>query len=302
MSEKKIALLLLALFLLVSLSSFALLAEEESTKSDSQKYGVVYGQDLSEASKVLLFNQFPLNEKLDSTELQVGKITNEEEWQVLRNIVDESEIGNQALSAVYVQTLEKDRGLQVRKHFNSGPSERMYANALFTAGLSDLEFFLTGETEKTDITVLASAFRAAETIGQAILDINKRLAAEELVLTAKLGQRIGEEKAANYLERVKGTDFSAVDQNLTQIMREATKNEDIGLTETEQQEWQQYFQSFQSLKLSADKLPTQLQAFRDNGTVIEDAENQDNWFGKVITFFQTLVDRLFSFVGFGMKI
>lgn len=161
---------------------------------------VVIAADLDEAEKAQIYKDFDL-EPGEITELTV---TNAEEREYLEGLVDDSKIGNVALSCVYIMTLSEGQGLSIQVNNIKWCSEEMYRNALVTAGITDAYVMISAPHEVTGTAALTGIYKAYEDItGEKLPEDAKSVGAEELVITGELADQIGQVDAAELVAQLK---------------------------------------------------------------------------------------------------
>ncbi len=145
--KKKALSLTLALVLLLALAVPAFAAEESR---------VVLGADLTEEQIKTVYKLFGV-ERGSVEELFV---TNAEERSWLQGLVDESVIGKNAISCVYVRLLGEGSGLSVETYNISWCTAEMYKNALVTAGVTDAKIVVAAPFEVSGTAALTGVYKA----------------------------------------------------------------------------------------------------------------------------------------------
>ncbi len=172
--------LLLALCVFLSVSTPALALTEGQER-------VVIGADLTQEQVETVYSQFGLTRGA-VTELYV---TNAEERDYLEGLVDESIIGHNSISCVYIRTLAPNSGLTVWTNNITWCTQDMYKSALLTAGIYDAEVKVTAPFGVSGTAALTGIYKAYESItGAPLQQQAKQTAADELVVTAELADQI----------------------------------------------------------------------------------------------------------------
>lgn len=183
----------LTICLLASLSS-ALAIDAGQTRA-------VIGANLTQEQKNTVYNTFGITPG-SVTELTV---TNSEERTYLESYVDSSIIGNNAISCVYLETLEEGSGLQVSCSNITWCTQEMYVNALVTAGVSDAKLIVTAPFGVSGTAALTGVYKAYEDItGEKLDELAKLAGTQELVITAELADTIGNIDAVTIVNELKG--------------------------------------------------------------------------------------------------
>ncbi len=189
--KKKALSLTLALVLLLALAVPAFAAEESR---------VVLGADLTEEQIKTVYKLFGV-ERGSVEELFV---TNAEERSWLQGLVDESVIGKNAISCVYVRLLGEGSGLSVETYNISWCTAEMYKNALVTAGVTDAKIVVAAPFEVSGTAALTGVYKAYESMtGDTLEDAAKSVGTQELTITGKLAEQIGSLDATGIVSGLK---------------------------------------------------------------------------------------------------
>lgn len=161
---------------------------------------VVIGADLNDTQVAVVYQIFGLT-RGSVSEL---KVTNAEERQYLEGLVDDSVIGHNSISCVYVKVLEPGAGITVKTSNISWCSGAMYINALSTAGITDAEIVVAAPFDVSGTAALTGIYKAYEYItGGEIEQTVKEVSTEELTITGDLSDLIGSEEAASIINELK---------------------------------------------------------------------------------------------------
>src|SRR5690606_28961916 len=121
-------------------------------------------------------------------------VTNEEEHKYLGDYIPKAQIGSKAISSSKIQIEKKGSGLEVQTNNINWVTDEMYLNALMTAGVKDANVYVTAPFEVSGTAALTGLIKAYEvSTDKAIPEDVKQVANQELVETAKLGDKIGDE-------------------------------------------------------------------------------------------------------------
>ena len=286
---KKILSIALILCVLLALGTPAFALSEGQER-------VVIGADLNEEQIQNVYSQFGLA-RGSVTELTV---TNAEERDYLEGLVDESIIGTNSISCVYIKTLGADAGMSVQTSNITWCTEDMYKAALMTAGIYDAQVKVAAPFGVSGTAALTGIYKAYENItGVQLQEQAKEAATDELVITAQLADQLNEEDALAIVSELKllldETKTMTDDQLREQVVQiasqygytldDATIDRLIGLCRDLED-------------LSTDELQQKVQQFRDALSSVAQYAQQVQGFGaKVAQFFQSIVDffkNLFS--------
>ncbi|MBQ1771197.1 MAG: DUF1002 domain-containing protein, partial [Clostridia bacterium] len=100
---------------------------------------VTMGADLTAAQRKAVYADFGI----PMGSVRELEVTNEEEREYLEGIVPDKKIGTVALSCCFITVLEKGAGLSVKLHNINYCTEKMYVNALTTAGVTDARVIIS---------------------------------------------------------------------------------------------------------------------------------------------------------------
>ena len=230
-------------------------------------------------------------------------ITNADEHEYLDKYLDASIIGTRALSSVLVVGKEAGNGIHVTTKNISYCTEGMYRNALLTAGIEDADITVAGPFSISGTAALVGAIKAYETMtGEEIDDENLDAANDELVLTGKLVEDIGDsEKAEDLMALVKqevAENKLTSAEDIQNVVDQACEQLDIQLSEENQQQIAKLMKKIEGLDLDVDKLKDQakdLYQKLENLDFHVDKESVGNFFTRIIDaivkFFQGLFGK-----------
>jgi uncharacterized protein YpuA (DUF1002 family) len=155
---------------------------------------VSLGDDLTEKEKEAILEEF---DPLENATMIVT--TNAEEHKYLGDVVPAGKIGNNAISSVMITYTEKGSGLKVDTSDKiTYITDNIYTNALITAGVEDADIKITAPKNASGTAALTGIMKAYEiSTGEVIDDDIKKVANEEMIRTAELGEQIGDEKASD---------------------------------------------------------------------------------------------------------
>jgi uncharacterized protein YpuA (DUF1002 family) len=158
------------------------------------------GANLTKDQRQEMLDLFHANE----SDTRIIEVTNQEERTYLEGLVSEDKIGTRAISSAYVEILDEGKGIQVETHNINWVTKEMYANAMVTAGLENARAIAAAPFQVSGTAALTGIIKAfEEATGENLSEEAKKAANEELVTTGKLGEDIGQDKAASLIKEIK---------------------------------------------------------------------------------------------------
>lgn len=241
-------------------------AEKAYAGSFSGGY-ISLGADLTSDEKAKVLALFGVDEK-DLDSYKVVYVTNQEEHQYLDSYISSSQIGNQAWSSVLITEGKKGSGINVTTKNVIYCTTGMYANALATAGVEDVNVVVAGPFNVSGTAALVGALKAysemtGETVDEDVVDA----AVDEMVTTGSLedGTDADNEKVEGmvaYLkEQIANSDNK--DKDLDQIINDAANKFEITLNEDQFNQLKALLEKLGDLNLDLGSLKSQAQAAYD---------------------------------------
>lgn len=241
-------------------------AEKAYAGSFSGGY-ISLGADLTSDEKAKVLALFGVDEK-DLDNYKVVYVTNQEEHQYLDSYISSSQIGNQAWSSVLITEGKKGSGINVTTKNVIYCTTGMYANALATAGVEDVNVVVAGPFNVSGTAALVGALKAysemtGETVDEDVVDA----AVDEMVTTGSLedGTDADNEKVEGmvaYLkEQIANSDNK--DKDLDQIINDAANKFEITLNEDQFNQLRSLLEKLGGLHLDLGSLKSQAQAAYD---------------------------------------
>ena len=241
-------------------------AEKAYAGSFSGGY-ISLGADLTSDEKAKVLALFGVDEK-DLDNYKVVYVTNQEEHQYLDSYISSSQIGNQAWSSVLITEGKKGSGINVTTKNVIYCTTGMYANALATAGVEDVNVVVAGPFNVSGTAALVGALKAysemtGETVDEDVVDA----AVDEMVTTGSLedGTDADNEKVEGmvaYLkEQIANSDNK--DKDLDQIINDAANKFEITLNEDQFNQLKSLLEKLGGLHLDLGSLKSQAQAAYD---------------------------------------
>lgn len=254
---------------------------------------VTLGENLTEDQKSTV-----LKELDPPKDAQTITVSNEEEHKYLDGVIPTAQIGTKALSSAMITYTESGSGIIVQTNNISTITPEMYSNALITAGLKDANISITAPFSVSGTAALTGIMKAYEvSSGTEINEDVQKVANEEMVTTAELGQEIGEEEAVSLVATVKEEIAQAAPastEELTTLIQDTATEMDISLTDTELQNLVTLFDKMIDLNIDWDQIGNQLEETKNAVSEFVNAESTQNFFEKMWSFFLKIVDGIKS--------
>ena len=144
---------------------------------DAGEARAVIGANLTDEQIADVYKNFGIS-RGDVTELRV---TNADERKYLSGYVDESVIGTNSISCVYIEVLDEGEGLDVTTSNINWCTSQMYVSALATAGITDAKIIVTAPFEVSGTAALTGVYMAYEDItGEELDETAKLVSTQEL--------------------------------------------------------------------------------------------------------------------------
>ncbi|WP_420038587.1 DUF1002 domain-containing protein [Parageobacillus thermoglucosidasius] len=269
-------------FLLASLLfAFPAMAAADAAEGDVI---VTLGENLTEQQK-----QQILNEMNAPDNAQIITVSNAEEHKYLDGLIPKAQIGTRAISSSMITIGAKGSGLDVETHNITWVTDEMYTNALITAGVKDAKIYITAPFAVSGTAALTGLMKAYEVSSDKVIpDDVKKVATEEMVQTAKLGESIGPDKAVALLAKVKeeiANNPPQTDEDLRALIEKVAKDLGITLTEEEINSLISLFNKMKNANIDWNQVNDQLSKAKDKLSAFLQSEE-----GK--TFIQNIVDIL----------
>lgn len=261
---------------------------------DAGEARAVIGANLTEEQIADVYANFGIA-RGDVTELRV---TNADERKYLEGYVDESIIGTNSISCVYIEVLEEGEGLDVTTSNINWCTSQMYVSALATAGITDAKIIVAAPFEVSGTAALTGVYLAYEDItGQELDETAKLVSTQELTLTAELAEQIGSYDSVEIVNELKlllsETKGMTDDELRAEIVSIAS---DLGVTLTDTQ-IDQLISLCRSLeKLDSEQLKEKVESVQNTIAKLGQAkekvtsfiESVKNVWNSVVDFFKNL--------------
>ncbi|MDO4276707.1 MAG: DUF1002 domain-containing protein [Eubacteriales bacterium] len=166
--------------------------------ADSVKV-VTLGADLSQEQKDTMMRYF----KVNSNEVQILTITNQDERDHLSSYVPLEQIGTRTVSCAYVKPTQSG-GIKVRTANLNWVTGNMIATTLSTSGVKNCEVVAACPFEVSGTGALTGIQMAYESAsGEKLDETKKQLATEEFVVTGNLAEQVGQNDATTVINQAK---------------------------------------------------------------------------------------------------
>ncbi|MGM0921717.1 MAG: DUF1002 domain-containing protein [Bacillota bacterium] len=282
--------------ILVSIMAFALFAFPTIGLADAAAGDkiITLGKNLTEEQK-----QSMLGEMGADDNSQVIEVTNEEEHKYLGNYIPKAQIGTKAISSSAITIEKSGSGLEVNTKNINWVTDEMYLNALMTAGVKDATIQVTAPFEVSGTAALTGLLKAYEvTSDEAIPEEVKQVANEELVKTAELGDKVGEENASALMAKIKeeiaNNGVPETDAEFRELIEKAASDLGITLSEEEINSLVALFNKMKDVNVDWDQVGQQLDKAKDKISNFIDSEEGQNFLDQLKEFFIALWDAIIS--------
>lgn len=257
--------------------------------ADAGEARAVIGANLTDEQIADVYKNFGIS-RGDVTELRV---TNADERKYLSGYVDESVIGTNSISCVYIEVLNEGEGLDVTTSNINWCTSQMYVSALATAGITDAKIIVAAPFEVSGTAALTGVYMAYEDItGEELDETAKLVSTQELTLTAELADKIGSYDSVEIVNELKlllGETRNMTDDELrAEIVSIAS---DLGVTLTDTQ-INQLISLCRSLeKLNPDELKAKVESVQNTIAKLGQAkETVSNFLTGVKNVWNSIVD------------
>lgn len=294
MKKKGMAFLAAAVFLASGVTVFA-----DRVDAVLDKPYLALGADLSAQEQETVLSLLGL-EDINVDDYDIITVSNEDEHEYLDEYLDASVIGTRALSSVLVVGKESGNGINVTTVNISYCTEGMYRNALLTAGVEDADITVAGPYSISGTAALVGAIKAYETMtGEEVSEENLDAANNELVLTGKLVEEIGDSEKAEELmalvkQEVAENNIKSV-EDIQRVVQQACSELGISLSEENEKKIAELMTKIEGLDLDVNQLKEQAKELYDKLESLDfhvDTESVGNFFTRIIdaivNFFQGL--------------
>lgn len=256
---------------------------------DAGEARAVIGANLTEEQISAVYSNFGVK-RGDVTELRV---TNADERKYLEGYVEDSVIGTNSISCVYIEVLEEGEGLDVTTSNINWCTSQMYVSALATAGITDAKIIVAAPFEVSGTAALTGVYMAYEDItGETLDETAKLVSTQELTLTAELAEKIGSYDSVEIVNELKlllGETKNMTDEQLRREIESIASDLGVSLTDTQISQLISLCRSLE--KLNPEQLKEKVESVQDTIAKLGQAkETVSNFFEGVKNVWNSIVD------------
>ncbi len=280
----------LCIALAISLFVFPIRAFADATVGEVI---VTLGEDLTREQKQQILNEMGVSEDIEPI-----YVSNKEEHEHLGGLISKAQIGSRAISSSKITIGEKGSGVNVETNHITWVSDEMYANALITAGVKDADIYVTAPFDVSGTAALTGIIKAYEISADIeIPEEQKRVANEEMVKTAELGDKIGMDKASELMTAIKeeiAKNPPETEEDLRELIKRIAEQLGIQLTDEELNGLVSLFNRMKDLNIDWEQVTSQLEKVRDNLDEFLNREETKTFIQRVIDFVISIIDSIKS--------
>lgn len=256
---------------------------------DAGEARAVIGANLTEEQISAVYSNFGVK-RGDVTELRV---TNADERKYLEGYVEDSVIGTNSISCVYIEVLEEGEGLDVTTSNINWCTSQMYVSALATAGITDAKIIVAAPFEVSGTAALTGVYMAYEDItGETLDETAKLVSTQELTLTAELAEKIGSYDSVEIVNELKlllGETKNMTDEQLRREIESIASDLGVSLTDTQISQLISLCRSLE--KLNTEQLKEKVESVQNTIAKLGQAkETVSNFFEGVKNVWNSIVD------------
>ena len=265
--------------------------------ADSYK-SVTIGYDLTNQQKEDMLKYFDV----DSNSASVVEVTSNEEKKYLGDTVSKEQLGNKAISCSYIEPTTTG-GLVVNTNNVTWVNASMIKNALITAGIENANVKVSAPFTVSGTAAMTGILKGFENSkdGKKLDESTKKTANEEVAVTGKLGEKIGQDKAAGLINEVKSEvikDKPKDEAGITKIVNNVTNNYNYNLSKDDVSGIVGLMTNVNKLNLDYSKVKGQLEGVASTMKNTLDSDKTKSWFAGVCdsigNFFKGISDSLKS--------
>ncbi|MGX1193160.1 DUF1002 domain-containing protein [Metabacillus sp. SLBN-84] len=255
---------------------------------------ITLGKNLTEAQKDSMLSEMGADDSA-----QVIEVTNEEEHKYLGNYIPKAQIGTRAISSSAITIEESGAGLEVNTKNVNWVTDEMYLNALMTAGVKDASIQVSAPFEVSGTAALTGLLKAYEVSSdEAIPEDVKQVANEELVKTAELGDKVGQENASALMAKIKeeiaNNGVPETDAEFRELIETSANDLGITLSEEEINSLVALFNKMKDVNIDWNQVGQQLDQAKDKISKFIDSEEGQNFLDQLKEFFIALWDAIIA--------
>lgn len=281
--------------LLVMLLTISIIAAIPINKVYADAYKVVtLGADLTDQQKEEMLKYFNVNKN----EVNLLEVSRDEEVKYLAGVASEREIGTKSISCSYVEPTNKG-GLNISTNNIYWVSESMVRNALITAGIQNANVKAAAPFKVSGTAALTGILKGFENSsgGKKIDENKKKTANEELVVTGKLGEKIGQDQAANLINDAKKEvikEKPKTDEEIEKIVSDVTQNYSNKLTDEDIKNITALMKKINSLNLDFQQIKDQLNDVTKQLKGTLTSSEAQGFFNSILNAIKSFFARIFG--------
>jgi uncharacterized protein YpuA (DUF1002 family) len=251
---------------------------------------VTLGENLTEQQKNEMLTELAVPENA-----QIITVSNKEEHDYLGESIPKAQIGSIAISSASITIGAKDSGLDVQTNNITWVTDEMYTNALFTAGVKDATIQITAPFSVTGTAALTGIMKAYETTtNEEIPEEIKKVANEEMVKTAQLGDSIGAENAAALMGKVKdeiAKNEPKTEADLRALIEQVATELGITLKDAELDMLVDFFNKLNAMDIDWNQVKEQFSVTTEKISTYLQSEEGQSFLQKLQDFLNRLLDE-----------
>ncbi|WP_442599648.1 DUF1002 domain-containing protein [Neobacillus sp. D3-1R] len=252
---------------------------------------ITLGEDLDKQQKEVMLKELNGNDNSETI-----TVSNAEERKYLGDLIPKAQLGTRAISSSSITYTAKGTGLEVETHNINWVTKDMYLNALITAGVKDAKIKVVAPFEVSGTAALTGLIKAYEVSSDEVIPEDvKKVANQEMIETAKLGDKIGAEDAAALMAKIKeemAKNAPQSDAELRGIIEQAAKELGISLTEEQIQSLMDLFNKMKELNIDWNQVGEQLNQAREKMTKFLQSEEGQTFLTKLKDFFVSIIEAI----------
>ncbi|MDS1002981.1 DUF1002 domain-containing protein [Clostridium sporogenes] len=282
--------------LLILVFTFSLMISASSiNKVHADAFKVVtLGADLSNEQKEQMLKYFGVTRK----EANVIEVNKEEEDKYLAGVATRKQIGTKSISCAYVEPTDKG-GLNISTNNIYWVTESMIRNALITAGVENANVKVGSPFNVSGTAALTGILKGFETSkgGKKIDEEKKKVANEEMVVTGNLGEKIGQDEAANLINEVKKEvvkEKPKTEKDIKNIVKDTTDKYEYKLSDEDMQKITALMDKINGLDLDFKQIKNQLDQVSNKLKDVVTSEEAKGFFRKLWEGIKSFFDGIFN--------
>lgn len=283
--KRKLQALFLAITMMLAVPSVSLADAAEGDVI------VTIGENLTNQQKNDILAELDVPENA-----QIITVSNKEEHDYLGEFIPKAQIGSRAISSASITIGAKDSGLAVETNNITWVTDEMYTNALITAGVKDAEIQITAPFSVSGTAALTGIMKAYETTtNEKIPEEVKKVANEEMVKTAQLGDSIGADNAAALMAKVKdeiAKNEPKTEADLRALIEQMAQELGITLSDAELDMLVDFFNKLKEMDIDWNQVKEQLNVTTEKISTFLQSEEGQSFLEKFQNFLNSLLDAI----------